>query len=314
MIQDKYGVNEEYNKGDNTYVLKDVQEKGTFYAAIWDAGGTDEIVYDGARNANIDLRPATLKYEEGGGGRVSYVTGINGGFTVANGVTIENIRSGSGNDVINANDVANIIIAGAGDDTVNGFGGDDAIYAGAGKDIVTGGAGKDTFLFAELGDSGVGIGRDVITDFVRGEDKIDLDQMGGRIFVGNAAFSGRAGEVSSQSGDGVTVVRVDVNGDKQADVEIELAGLLQLDISDFIDLLPANQRLVGTSGADNLVGGDGNDTLIGLAGNDRLDGGAGSDTADYSGLAESTRIDLDIAGAQVVGKTGGSDTLISIEN
>src|SRR5256885_6616770 len=38
----------------------------------WDAGGIDSIVYAGARNATIDLRPATLKYEWGGGGWVSY--------------------------------------------------------------------------------------------------------------------------------------------------------------------------------------------------------------------------------------------------
>jgi hypothetical protein len=42
--------------GDNVYVLKDKQETGTFYASIWDAGGTDQIVYAGARNATVDLR------------------------------------------------------------------------------------------------------------------------------------------------------------------------------------------------------------------------------------------------------------------
>jgi serralysin len=100
-IQDKYGVNEEWATGNDTYVLKDVNEAGTFYSCIWDAGGSaDAITYSGARNANIDLRPATLEYEFGGGGWISYAFGIFGGFTIANGVTIENASSGSGNDTL----------------------------------------------------------------------------------------------------------------------------------------------------------------------------------------------------------------------
>jgi hypothetical protein len=130
VMQDKYGVNEEWATGDDTYTLKDVNAAGTFFYSIWDAGGTDQIVYDGARDTTIDLRAATLKYEEGGGGRVSFANGIFGGFTIANGVVIENARSGSGNDVLNGNEAANKLISGAGNDKVNGFGGDDAIYAG----------------------------------------------------------------------------------------------------------------------------------------------------------------------------------------
>lgn len=69
VIQDKYGVNEEWATGDDTYVIKDFNGPGNFYSSIWDGGGTDAIVYNGARDASIDLRPATLQYEEGGGGR-----------------------------------------------------------------------------------------------------------------------------------------------------------------------------------------------------------------------------------------------------
>ncbi len=43
----------------------------------------------GAARAVIDLRAATLRYEEGGGGFVSAVNGIAGGFTIAAGVVIE---------------------------------------------------------------------------------------------------------------------------------------------------------------------------------------------------------------------------------
>ncbi len=143
-IQDKYGVNEEWATGDDSYVLKDVNAAGTFYSSIWDGGGTDEIVYGGARDAVIDLRPASLKYEVGGGGNVSYASGIFGGFTVANGVTIENARSGSGNDTLNGNDAANRLDGGAGNDRINGFGGNDMLVAALGDDVMDGGDGLDT--------------------------------------------------------------------------------------------------------------------------------------------------------------------------
>ena len=41
------------------------------------------------RQRPIDLRAATLQYEYGGGGWVSYAYGIHGGYTIANNVVIE---------------------------------------------------------------------------------------------------------------------------------------------------------------------------------------------------------------------------------
>ena len=313
VMQDKYGVNEEWATGNDTYTLKDVNAAGTFFYSIWDAGGTDQIVYDGVRNTTIDLRPATLEYEVGGGGRVSYATGIFGGFTVANGVTIENARSGAGNDTLNGNDVANQLIAGAGNDIVDGGAGDDVIYAGDGADTLTGGSGKDQFLYALIGESGVGAGRDVITDFVHGQDKLGLNQIGAKSFIGTADFSGVAGQVNYSAGQGVTVVRLDVNGDRAVDFEVQLNGLLQLDSLDYVNLPNGSLRLVGTAGNDTLRGLEGNDVLIGLAGNDLLDGGAGSDTADYSTSTDNFKLDLQLTGAQAAG-AAGSDTLLSIEN
>src|SRR5688572_11372117 len=186
VIQDKYGVNEEWATGNDTYVLKDVNEWGvyidaatgepavhdasnadttrdgyyvgqsTFYSSIWDAGGVDEITYSGARDTVIDLRPATLSYEAGGGGWMSYATGIYGGFTIANGVTIENATSGSGNDTLIGNAAGNslsagsgadVLLGGAGNDTVNGGGGGDQIRGGTGDDLLIGANGADAFRF-----------------------------------------------------------------------------------------------------------------------------------------------------------------------
>ncbi|HZH06462.1 MAG TPA: M10 family metallopeptidase C-terminal domain-containing protein, partial [Lautropia sp.] len=319
VIQDKYGVNEEYNRGNNTYELKDAQVKGTFYASIWDGGGIDEIVYNGARDATVDLRPATLKYEEGGGGRVSYVSGIHGGYTIANGVTIENVRTDAGKDVVNGNAANNRIETRGGDDTVNGGAGDDLIIGGTGFDVLTGGDGADTFVFETVADSsspGDPTKFDRITDFAQGVDKIDLDGFAAANFIGTGNFTGQAGQLRFGSFGGDTLVQLDADGDGNADFNLMLTGNKVLTKDDFIGVSagPANLVLTGTAGNDSLLGGAGDDRLIGLAGNDTLNGGAGNDTADYSGSSDNFRMELWITGPQNAGRSNGSDTLISIEN
>ena len=308
-IQDKYGVNEEWATGDNHYMLKDVNASGTMFESIWDAGGFDSIGYNGARDAVIDLRPASLKYEYGGGGWISYATGIYGGFTIANGVTIEVATGGSGNDRITGNDVANNLWGNAGNDSIDGGAGDDLLVGGAGRDVLTGGAGNDTFGYMFASESGIGAaGRDLIADFAEG-DRIDLTGAGGRSFIGNQLFSGAAGQVRVVTLTGQTVVELDANGDRIADLQIELAGEYQLDRLDFVGLaaVPTNgaDDLEGTSGADNinalggddtirgyeggdtLNGGSGNDVLVGGLGRDMLTGGSGSDVFLFDGSADS---------------------------
>jgi hypothetical protein len=117
VLQEAYGANMATNLGDTVYVLPDTNVTGTFYQAIWDAGGTDTIAYGGNGHATIDLRAATLEYELGGGGFVSYVSGIHGGFTIANGVVIENASGGAGNDTLIGNDADNVLTGGPGADS-----------------------------------------------------------------------------------------------------------------------------------------------------------------------------------------------------
>jgi serralysin len=158
-IQDKYGVNENYNTADNIYTMKDVNAPGTYFTCIWDGGGTDKIVYSGARDTTIDLRSASLKYEFGGGGWVSYAFGIYGGFTIANGVTIENATSGSGKDSLVGNAANNILDSGAGNDMLNlSAGGVDTALAGDGDDSIYYGA---ALTAADSNDGGAGA-RDVL--------------------------------------------------------------------------------------------------------------------------------------------------------
>ena len=133
-LQQKYGANMEYHTGDDTYWLPDVNASGTFYACIWDAGGTDTLAYAGERDATIDLRPASLEYAVGGGGYMSHALGVFGGFTIANGVVIENATGGSGDDTLIGNDAGNQLTGGAGDDVLAGLGGINLLDGGEGTD------------------------------------------------------------------------------------------------------------------------------------------------------------------------------------
>lgn len=217
VLQEKYGVNETYHKGANTYRLPDANESGTFYACIWDAGGRDAIVTDSQSAATIDLRAATLKPQPGGGGYISRVDGIFGGFTIAHNVTIENAQGGAGHDVIVGNSTRNRLEGGAGDDMIFGRGGGDRLFGGPDTDRLKGGRGADKLVGGSgdddliggpgadrlIGGAGAatltgGNGRDifefkvspvagtvvVVTDFASG---IDLFHLSARTFAGIGA-------------------------------------------------------------------------------------------------------------------------------
>lgn len=144
-IQALYGANTWVYGGNDTYELKGTNGRGTMIACIWDTGGIDQMVYNGTRASIIDLRPATLFDFPGGGGYMSRVDGIFGGFTIAadftnalansgleTGVVIENAMGGSNNDVIIGNAADNILWGrGGGDQLDGGIGTDTASYSNA---------------------------------------------------------------------------------------------------------------------------------------------------------------------------------------
>ncbi|MBC7987900.1 MAG: pre-peptidase C-terminal domain-containing protein [Sphingomonadaceae bacterium] len=163
MLQERYGVLNPTETGDTVYKLNNVNERGTYYECIWDTGGIDSIVASGSRDARIDLTAATIDYSATGGGVVSFLDGIWGGFTIARGVVIENARGRGGNDVLIGNEVANVLSGGEGNDTIMGQ---------AGVDQLRGQGGADQFRLNSL-DSG---DWDFLADFSQAEgDEITLD-------------------------------------------------------------------------------------------------------------------------------------------
>ena len=240
-LQYLYGINTTYKAGDDSYVMPSANVSGTFYSCLWDAGGTDTIRNMSALASTIDLRAATLGHDAGGGGYLSYVGGIEGGFTIANGAVIENASGGSVADWIMGNAAANMLRGNGGSDTVNGGGGADQITGGTGRDLLTGGGARDVFIFAAAGESG-GIG-DLITDFVAGLDDIRLSAIdaiaGGAddlfTFIGASLFGSTAGELRYEQdiANNLTRIEGDTDGNGAANFTIRLTGLHVLASSDF---------------------------------------------------------------------------------
>ncbi|HYD31423.1 MAG TPA: M10 family metallopeptidase [Azospirillaceae bacterium] len=140
-IQFLYGANTRTGAGNTTYRFSQGQ---ALCQSIWDAGGTDTIIYQATRDAcRIDLRPgnwsdlgANLTFT---GEEDDAVVQQPSTVFLPRNVTIENATGGGGNDRLIGNDAANVLAAAAGNDTLTG---------GRGNDTLDGGAGADTAVFS----------------------------------------------------------------------------------------------------------------------------------------------------------------------
>ncbi|CAV18557.1 putative hemolysin-type calcium-binding region [Vibrio atlanticus] len=145
----------------NTYI-KDVFTQGRDSNVILNPnqGEDSEIAATNNSTANLDVAH--------GGGGSDYIYG-EGGSDV--------IFGGSGDDVIDGGEGNDGLRGGTGHDTLKGGSGDDILIGGIGNDILTGGSDDDIFKFVDQG-SGVRHGeKDTITDFTKGDDKIDISDL-----------------------------------------------------------------------------------------------------------------------------------------
>jgi Ca2+-binding RTX toxin-like protein len=139
--------------------------------------------------------------------------------TIRGTVWSDKLQGLAGNDLLRAGAGADVMLGGFGKDTLVG---------GLGKDVLMGGGHADVFDFNIVADSVAGAGRDSITDFARGYDKLDLrgidadtDGTAGNqafLWIGGKAFSGVDGQLRMSAG----LLQGDTNGDKAPDFEIKV--------------------------------------------------------------------------------------------
>ena len=274
---------------------------------IWDAGGNDTIDFSGwDTDSVIDLNQgafssgggidefqtlaevnanraalgfgarseATWAFYEGLKQQLGLTSGLfTDNVSIAYGVVIENAIGGGGNDLIVANDVANVLDGRGGLDTVSYELATTAITVNFATNTWTGAAAPDTHISIE---GAIG------TDFV---DSIIGD--GGANFIAGGALGdtlnggGGIDTVSYAGSSAKVTVNLSNNfvtgGDAFKD---KISNFENIDGSAFDDTLTGNSGdniIDGNAGADSIAGSTGNDTLNGGTGNDLLRGGNGND-------------------------------------
>lgn len=275
-LQQDYGANTAFNAASTGYFLPQSNVAGTFYSAIWDGGGLDYINHSGAANSVIDLRPATLLQQDGGGGYVSYVSGVHGGFTIAAGTVIENGYGGTGNDLIIGNDAVNTLLGRSGQDTLRGGLGDDVLLGGSGADSLVGDGGVDIVAFS---DALSAVHLSLLTGGTLGDaagdtyDSIEVVSATefGDFVDGDAAANGLYGYGGNDTLNGMGGIDLIMGGEGDDHLDGGADG-------DFINGENGRDTLLGGTGNDVLYGGDLDDSISGGSDIDYIDGGGGNDT------------------------------------
>lgn len=152
-IQQIYGASTESRSNNTTYGFNtnftghltsifDFNKNLYPILTIYDAGGVDTLDLSGWHSeSHIDLTP----------GAHSDCNGMTNNLSIAYSCLIENLITGSGNDVLVGNHLANSLLAGNGDDILEG---------GLGNDFLDGGLGYDLAVFSgNLNEFRVGYGQ-----------------------------------------------------------------------------------------------------------------------------------------------------------
>ena len=319
-IQAIYGANTTYASGENTYQMPKANASGTYWSCIWDTGGTDLVTNEGSSIAcTIDLRAATLQGENGGG-YVSFASGIVGGFTIANGVVVENATGGSGNDVITGNSSANTLGGGTGTDTLIGGAGNDT-YVTDGGDTITEDASAGTDSVQSSATAILGLNLENLTLTGSGANNGTGNTLN-NIITGNSAantINGGTGNDTLDGGAGKDTIIGGEGNDTASYASASAAVTVSLAITktqntkgagtDTLSTIESltgssfNDVLTGSSSANSISGSAGNDVINGGGGIDTLDGGEGSDIYLVTLLADKTAAEISDTG------TTGTDEL-----
>jgi serralysin len=197
---------------------------------------------------------------------VSFSNWVDGVATITiNGTAgVDSLTGSTQADVINGGKGNDSISGGAGNDLLIGGKGNDLLRGGIGDDIVRGGKGQDTLVgraSLDLAGSNVfdfnakvetprgSTHRDVILDFLDGQDIIDLKGIDAKQgvpgnqafhFIGTLKFHHHRGELHYRLADNpgpdddFTVVEGDTDGDGKPDFQIKLTDLHTLAAGDFV--------------------------------------------------------------------------------
>ncbi|MDF2232720.1 calcium-binding protein [Albimonas sp. CAU 1670] len=199
-----------------------VRNHGSVEGSILTGADGDRLVSTGEISGDVDLGDtADTMINRGGGvtGDVQLGQG-NDTYKARKGGEVDGrVQGGDNNDKLLGSSADDVFEGGGGFDTLRGRGGDDELKGGAGDDFIAGGAGDDILtggLNADVFKIGRHSGDDTITDWVDGDDVLDLRAL-------NIEISTSVGDVKAASQNragGVVIIDLDALG---GDGSLEIA-------------------------------------------------------------------------------------------
>jgi Ca2+-binding RTX toxin-like protein len=170
------------------------------------AGGLGDDTYTVARSRCYNIT------EKGSAGIDTVVSQVDS-FTLSG--NVENLTLAGTNQRAIGNSLSNIITSTLGHNYLKGQGGDDILAAGGGDNKLCGGTGHDMFVFVDANEG------NLITDFRRGDDLIDLRQViAGTGYTGTDPVADHVIAITS-NGMGGSIISVDLHGSVRDIVEIQ---------------------------------------------------------------------------------------------
>jgi Ca2+-binding RTX toxin-like protein len=260
----------------------DVLIPGTGADVVTGGDGDDGVSYgDRTGNVSVSFDGVANDGEAGEGDNV--------------GTDVEEVGTGSGNDIVTGSASANSIYTHDGNDRVYAGGGRDLVVGGTGNDTIYGGDGNDD-IYDGPGDDFVAAGAG--DDFIEPEGGLDpVDQ-------GADQYYGGAGQDRLVYGGGLRSPGVQVTFDDRANDGVPGEGDNVHDDVEIVEGTPHDDVLIGDEGANWLIGGGGHDRLIGGKGIDILSDAGGRDYG-----ASPSYIDGGV-GTDIVDSWSASDTVI----
>ena len=140
------------------------------------------------------------------------------------------------NETIVGNNAVNQLLGLGGADEIWGLSGRDTIVGGTGSDTLAGGAGSDLFVYLARKESKA-TNPDVITDFGKGADRIDLGAVssGKLTYRGEAAIDGaRQVNVTADDTDVIVHINLDADAADEMRIVLENTSLISMSRGDFI--------------------------------------------------------------------------------
>lgn len=211
--------------------------------------GTGNLSGNGLSNVLYAGKGANVLNGGSGFDTVSYQSGQAGttGVSVSLATTLAQATGGSGSDTLVSIEhlvgsaYADNLTGSAVANALNGGAGNDRLTGGLGQDRLTGGAGNDIFDFNAVGESGLtSTTRDIVNDFVSGQDRIDLSTIDAntatsinnaftQLIASTATFSA-AGQLRFFGG----VLYGNTDADSAAEFAIQLTGVSAVSSADFV--------------------------------------------------------------------------------